>query len=379
MDCYCCWFDSCHSSSTRHLPVLQVHWATDCGTVDVARSFVAGAFDSHTQRYHCSNLSTWNYGNIMRILVTGGTGFIGHQVVALLQQAGHTVRVMDNQTDYGIIPWEELNYIIAERRKKFLPGTIIHQVDIESSAVAHVFDMFMPEVIVHLASFPRQRVVNKNPQQGARVMCEGLLNLLDLSVEYGVTKFVYISSSMVYGNFRDGVREDAVCKPVGQYAIMKYAGELLVDDYGSRGLDTTIIRPSAVYGECDVEDRVASKFLAGALRGDILSVRGRFETLDFTHVSDCARGIVDATLSENTRGKTYNITRGRSVTLEEAAILACKIAEGGGITIEPPDGSYPHRGSLDCGAARRDFGYQPTVDLEEGFKLYCDWLRSRKM
>lgn len=312
----------------------------------------------------------------MRILVTGGLGFIGHQVVALLQAEGHNVRVMDNQTDYGIIPWDELNYVIGERKRKFLPGTIVHQVDIESSAARHVFEMFMPEVVVHLASFPRQQVVNRNPQAGAQVMSVGLLNLLELSVAHGTTKFVYISSSMVYGNFRDGVTEDAACSPRGQYAIMKYAGELLVEDYARRGLNTTIVRPSAVYGEGDVEDRVVSKFLIAALSNDMLTVRGRTEALDFTHVGDCAAGIVGATLGENTGGKTYNITRGVSVTLEDAAVLACRVAGGGAITIEPADASYPHRGSLSIEAARRDFGYQPQISLEEGLDRYCRWLKS---
>ena len=337
---------------------------------------MAGTVNDNTERYYHGNISTGNNTNIMRILVTGGLGFIGHRVVALLQEAGHTVRVMDNQTGYGIIPWEELNYVIGERKRLFLPGTIVHQVDIESESARHVFEMFMPEVVVHLASFPRQQVVNRNPIGGAQVMSVGLLNLLELSVKHEVTKFVYISSSMVYGNFRDGVKEDAVCKPQGQYAILKYSGELLVADYGRRGLNTTTVRPSAVYGECDVEDRVVSKFLIGALRNDILAVRGRFETLDFTHVGDCARGIVGATLSENTHGKTYNITRGRSVSLEEAAILACRVAGGGGIAIEPADAGYPHRGSLDCSAARRDFGYEPQISFEEGLADYCGWLKA---
>jgi nucleoside-diphosphate-sugar epimerase len=311
-----------------------------------------------------------------RILVTGGLGFIGHHVVQLLQQRGHVVRIIDNCTTYGIIPEAELNRVIAERRSVIDPSTIVHRIDVESDSVAGVHKMFLPETVIHLASFPRQLVVNQNPRAGARVMCEGLLNLLECSVEHGVEKFVYVSSSMVYGNFSDGVRENAPCKPLGQYGIMKWAGELLVGDYGRRGLNTTVIRPSAVYGERDVEDRVASKFLAAARNNDILTVRGRFEKLDFTHVSDCARGIVDAALSENTRGKTYNITRGHGVTLEEAAILACKIAGAGGITIEPADDSFPHRGALDCGAARRDFGYDPKIDLEQGFKLYYEWLQS---
>ena len=79
---------------------------------------------------------------------------------------------------------------------------------------------------------------------------------------------------MVYGDFKDYVTEDAVCRPQGQYGIMKLAGEWLVRDYQRKGIDHTIFRPSAVYGPLDVEDRVISKFLLTAMRGGVLKVNG---------------------------------------------------------------------------------------------------------
>lgn len=313
----------------------------------------------------------------MRILVTGGCGFIGHHVVEQLQQLGHQVRVIDNVTRYGIIPWDEHNYLIQERKSVFNADTIMHQVDVESSIVNTVFEMFLPEIVIHLASIPRQRVVNSNPQAGARVLCEGLLNLLETSVKYRVRKFVYVSSSMVYGDFTDNVKEDAHCTPQGSYAIMKYMGEQLVKDYSRRGLfEHVIIRPSAVYGPLDIEDRVVSKFLLGALRGEVLNVNGPEERLDFTYVDDTASGIVGATMSDNTRNKTYNITRSESISLLQAAELAVKIAGAGSIQINERDLEFPSRGSLNIDAARQDFGYTPRVDFTDGLLRYHDWLHS---
>jgi UDP-glucose 4-epimerase len=226
-----------------------------------------------------------------------------------------------------------------------------------------------------MASFPRQKVVNANPAWGSRVMSEGLLNLLEASDKYDVRKFIYISSSMVYGDFTDDVTEDAVCKPQGQYGIMKLAGEWLVKDYTRKtNLVHTIIRPSAVYGPLDVEDRVIAKFMLTAMRGGTLNVNGANETLDFTYVEDAADGIVAAALSDNTENKTYNITKSHSRTLLEAAQLALKLAGGGTLVVKDKDKDFPSRGALNIDAARRDFGYDPKVDVEEGFERYYEWL-----
>jgi UDP-glucose 4-epimerase len=226
-----------------------------------------------------------------------------------------------------------------------------------------------------MASFPRQKVVNANPRLGAKTMMEGLLNLCEASKKHNVKKFIYTSSSMVYGDFTNDVTEDYDCKPQGQYGIMKLAGEHLVKDYSRRGCFThTIIRPSAVYGELDVEDRVIAKFMLTAMRGGTLNVNGENETLDFTYVEDAADGIVGATLSDNTDNKTYNITKSHSRTLLDAANLAVKCAGKGSINVRGKDADFPSRGALNIDAARRDFGYDPKVDVEEGFQKYYDWL-----
>ena len=313
----------------------------------------------------------------MNILVTGGLGLIGHNVVKRLQDQGHQVSIMDTKTNYGIIPQEEIDYLMAERRKKIAVDSYIYDRDIsDSKSVDHVFNVEQPEIVIHMASFPRQKVVNANPAWGSRVMSEGLLNLLEASKNYDVRKFVYISSSMVYGDFTDDVTEDAVCKPQGQYGIMKLAGEWLVKDYARRADITsyTIIRPSAVYGELDVEDRVIAKFMLTAMKGGVLNVNGANETLDFTYVEDAADGIVGAALSDNTENKTYNITKSHSRTLLDAAKLAVSCAGKGTINVRDKDADFPSRGALNIDAARRDFGYDPKVDVEEGFQKYYDWL-----
>ena len=312
----------------------------------------------------------------MTILVTGGLGLIGHHVVKKLEDLGEQVVITDTRTNYGIIPQAEIDYLISQRIKSITTEKI-HPIDISNRENTEwLFRHYQPSAVIHLASFPRQKVVNADPAQGAKIMSEGLLNLLEACVKYDCSRFLYTSSSMVYGDFQDYVTEDAVCRPQGQYGIMKLAGEWLIRDYQKKGIDHTIFRPSAVYGPLDVEDRVISKFLLTAMRGEILKVNGINETLDFTYVDDAADGIVQALLSENTKNKTYNITKSHSKTLLAAAELAVNLVGKGNIEVREKDADFPSRGALDISAARRDFGFDPKVDIEEGFERYYQWLKN---
>jgi nucleoside-diphosphate-sugar epimerase len=311
----------------------------------------------------------------MKFLVTGGAGFIGHNVVRILESQGHECIVVDTCTDYGFIPKQELTYLIDNRLKRI--NAQVRKIDIrEGQFVDTIFKTYEPDVVIHMASFPRQKVVEQNPRLASDVMSNGLINLLEKSKKYAVKKFVYISSSMVYGDFTADVLEVHPCKPQGQYGIMKLMGEKLVEDYHRLGaFDYTIIRPSAVYGEWDVEDRVVSKFMTMAMRGETLRVKGADEVLDFTYVEDTAQGIVLAATKDIANGKVYNITRSDEYqyTLKDAAELAIRIAGKGSLEIADRDLSFPKRGRLSIMKAVRDLGYIPQVNVEQGFQRYYDW------
>jgi len=277
----------------------------------------------------------------LKFLVTGGAGFIGHNVVRQLEEQGHVCFVLDSVTNYGFVPQDELEYLYHERRKRMRAG--VHHVDLRNIERVKEFFLnfsFNADAVIHLASFPRQKVVSQNPVWGAEVMGTSLVNLLELTKQYNIPKFVYISSSMVYGDFNNDVTEDSPCDPLGQYGIMKLMGEQLVKDYTRRGcFDHVIIRPSAVYGEYDVEDRVVSKFVIGAMRNDTLKVKGANEVLDFTYVEDTAQGIVLAATKPEANNQTFNITRSdtKLYTLLDAASLAIKIAGSGRVVCEDKD------------------------------------------
>ena len=314
----------------------------------------------------------------MKFIVTGGAGFIGHNVVRNLEALGHECFILDSTTDYGFINQEEIDYLKTVRVNRIRANN--HYVDLRNHEYVKNFFLnfsYNCDAVIHLASFPRQKAVEKNPLWASDVMGTSLVNLLELTKNFRIPKFVYISSSMVYGDFTDGVKEDTICRPQGQYGIMKLMGEDLVKDYSRRGcFDHVIIRPSAVYGEYDVEDRVVSKFILSALRGKTLKVNGASEQLDFTHVSDTAMGIAKAVVSRNTLNKTYNITRSVGRSLQDAAELVVKLVGSGNVEIADRDMNFPSRGRLSISSARQDFGYDPRVDIEAGFKQYIDWFKN---
>ena len=307
-------------------------------------------------------------------LVTGGLGLIGHNVVERLEAREHEVVIVDTMTNYGIIPQAELEYLLDERCKKILTQDIYRTDIAEGDKFDQIVANHKPDVIIHMASFPRQKVVNANPAWGARVMMEGLINICESAKSHGVERVVYISSSMVYGDFEDQVAEEAECNPIGQYGIMKLSGEDIVRDYHRRGaFDYTIVRPSAVYGPLDVEDRVVAKFMLQAMRGGVLRVNGAEETLDFTYVDDAADGIVAAATRIMAANRTYNVTRSQAVSLLEAAEMIVKIVGRGTVEVQDRDADFPTRGALSIDRARVILGFDPKVDVEQGFQKYYEW------
>jgi nucleoside-diphosphate-sugar epimerase len=313
----------------------------------------------------------------MKILITGGLGFIGHYLVRNLESQGHQIIITDTKTTYGLISQDHMQHLISQRQEQIATDRIYSIDVVDGAGIDWLIKAHRPDVVVHLASFPRQQVVNAAPATASQVMIQGLLNLLESSVKHNVSRFVYVSSSMVYGDFANAVASESYnCNPHGQYAVMKLAGEWLVRDYTARtGLAHVIVRPSAVYGPRDILDRVVSKFLRAALSNQILLVKGKDQLLDFTFVEDAVQGIASAVLESAATNNTYNICRGQPRTLLEAAELATTIGQGGQVSCQAPDPAFPCRGTLDIAQAQRDLSFNPQIDIEQGFKIYSDWLK----
>ena len=285
--------------------------------------------------------------------------------------------IIDNQSDYdGAIDQEELQRIMKWRKDSFQFPLTTYTIDIVNTlSMNTIFANEKPDIVIHLAAFPRLKVVKRNPQLGCDVILKGLINLLEASVKNGIKRFVFISSSMVYGDWEYECNpEDAITNPVEPYGIMKLCAENLVKNYKKLyDLDFVIVRPSAVYGPYDIVDRVLSKFISLAKQNKPIIINGKDLALDFTHVDDVAHGIYLASTHKNAANETFNITRGVAISLINASdIIKFHTGSKSSVIIKERDELYGVRGSLDISKAKNLLGYNPEIDLKDGLKTYIE-------
>jgi nucleoside-diphosphate-sugar epimerase len=312
----------------------------------------------------------------MKILVTGGKGFIGSKIVEILSK-DHKVTVVDSHDTYGIMTKKELNKLFAWRTRNWNAENVsMIQGDVLDRLVCLKAFSSNPDIVIHLATYPRAKIVDNDPIVGIPKVINTTTNLLWHSEKFNVKKFVYISSSMVYGDFVDGMKEDGNTKPKNIYGEAKLTGERMVKLFAKRdGLNYNIIRPSGVYGPGDMPDRVVSKFFAKAMKNETITLHNGDNKVDFTYRQDAATGIIQAALS-SVANVSFNITAGHATSLRTLAEMIIEIT-GSKSELEDTGNHklYPMRGTLDIGRAKDLLGYEPKFTLEQGLKSYYDWLR----
>lgn len=312
----------------------------------------------------------------MKILVTGGNGFIGSKIVELLCKK-HKITVLDNNETYGLVHQEQLQNLLKWRQRNWKKISTTITGDIRKSLVGLKAFKSRPDLVIHLASYPRAKIVQNNPVDGVSQIVDGTVNMLWHAAKFGAKKFVYVSSSMVYGNYKDGTREDAKTKPINIYGEAKLTCERLTKLWCTNNkLDYSIVRPSGVYGPGDLPDRVISKFFEAAMNNKTLKVHGK-NKVDFTYRKDAAQGIIDVALAKHTN-TSFNITAGKATSLKEAAKLIVKICKSKSKIVDTgAKALYPIRGTLNTNRAKKYCDYKPTMKLEEGLISYYEWLQNQ--
>ncbi len=313
----------------------------------------------------------------MKILVTGGKGFIGSKIVEMLS-VDHNVTVVDNNDTYDIMTQAQLSDLYQWRMRNWnLKNVQVIDGDVLDRLVCLKAFSHNPDIVIHLATYPRAKIVDNDPILGIPKVINTTTNLLWHAEKWNIRKFVYVSSSMVYGDFVDGMKEDGKTKPKNIYGEAKLTGERLVKLFSKRdGLNYNIIRPSGVYGPGDMPDRVVSKFFDKAMNNEAITLHNGENKVDFTYRRDAARGIIMAALSP-VSNVSFNITAGNATSLKT---LAEKIITMTGSESEIEDTGnhtlYPMRGTLDISRAKDLLGYQPEFTLDEGLASYYDWLKN---
>lgn len=315
----------------------------------------------------------------MKFLITGGLGFIGTKIIEKLSNDGHKVVCVDNKDTYEIITKTELDRLIAWRTRNWnTKNTQIIEGDVLDRDVCLKAFKTNPDIVIHLASYPRAKIVDENPILGIPKVIGTTTNLLWHASKFNTKKFVYISSSMVYGDFTDGTREDSNTKPTNIYGEAKLTGERLTKLFAKRdGLNYVIVRPSGVFGPGDLPDRVVSKFFDKAMKNETITLHNGENKVDFTYRQDAAYGIIKAATSE-VANTSFNITAGNATSLRT---LAETIIDITGSKSEVQDIGmhklYPLRGTLNINRARDLLDYSPQFSLRQGLESYYDWIKNK--
>lgn len=314
----------------------------------------------------------------MNALLLGGAGFIGAHLASRLHKQGWTVCIADLACALDEIA-------IGARtcqayRRELLTDVARRDVDIRDRlSVDALFRSFQPEVVYCLAGTSLVKDAQSDILAASQSMVKGVINVLEAVCAYELAKrFVFVSSSMVYGNFTlDPVPEASPTLPCSAYGQFKLAAECLVQSYlSSTTTQSVIVRPSAVYGVGDSHSRIVPNICNAAAQGERIVIRNPEKTrADFTAVDDVAQGLDLAGSMPLATGQTFNISRGHGRTLMELMAMAQAMVPTIDVTIETvDDATIPLRGALDISKAQKLLGFAPRIDLEAGLAQCLDYM-----
>ncbi|HWS52983.1 MAG TPA: NAD-dependent epimerase/dehydratase family protein [Pyrinomonadaceae bacterium] len=314
------------------------------------------------------------------VLVTGGAGFIGsHLVGRLLAEGGWRVFVADDFNDFYDPAVKRRNVEPFAGREEFR----LFEVDIRDRvALGELFGGARFDVIVHLAARAGVRPSLKEPALYLETNVNGTLNLLEAARASGVPRFVFGSSSSVYGENEKVpfAEDDPVARPISPYAATKAAGELLCHTYAHlHGLRCVALRFFTVYGARQRPDLAIHKFARLIGEGRPIPVFGDGTTRrDYTYVDDIIAGVRAAMDYEASAYEVFNLGESRTVSLSELiALLERELGREAAVERHPAQPGDVPQTFADISKARRLLGYDPQVPIEEGIRRFVEWFRNQ--
>ena len=312
-----------------------------------------------------------------RILVTGGAGFIGSHLCEHLLRTGRRVIVVDNLDDFYDPHLKRANLAAIKSAGEYE----FYCVDIrDSGGLEAVFKKARPEAVVHLAARAGVKPSLLYPALYASVNVDGTLNVLELSRKWGLQRFVYASSSSVYGLFNriPFSEDDPINKPLSVYAATKAAGEMLAFTYSHLyQLPTICLRIFTVFGPRQRPDLAIRKFAQIIQAGGELPLFGDGSmSRDYTYVSDAVAAI-DLALACSFPFEIFNLGNSRPIRLDYMIDALERALGKTSVRNQLPTGPEEMPitfASLD--KSRSMLGYSPRVSFEEGIRLFVEWFKS---
>ncbi|MFL6213636.1 MAG: NAD-dependent epimerase/dehydratase family protein [Blastocatellia bacterium] len=306
-----------------------------------------------------------------RIVVTGGAGFVGSNLVERLLKEGARVVVLD---DFYTGTMENLP--TADANLEVVRGSVTDD--------ELVRDVVKGAAIIFHEAARNIIVSTRNPREDYEVNIGGTLNVLLAARETGVPRTVYASSASVYGNPRYlPINEDDATNMLSPYAVSKFAGENYCKAfYESYGLSVAAVRYSNVYGTRQRPDNpycgVIAKFFESAMSNEAPRIHGDGEqTRDFTYIDDVVEATMLAGISSKAEGQVYNVGTGRETTINQLARMILRItgAEAEPAYVDRRDIDNIRRRVVNIEKIRRELRWVPSVIIEEGLRRTYQWLK----
>jgi nucleoside-diphosphate-sugar epimerase len=323
-----------------------------------------------------------------KILLVGGCGFIGHNLALYLLKLGHEPVIVDSLSINNIYSQDNTEVLnqklytsILKNRVELLKKNNIDLIIQDARnyhSISALYTQINPDIIIHLAAVSHANRSNKDPHTTFDHSLRTLENTLDFA-KNKKTHTIYISSSMVYGNFvTNEVDEDTTCKPIGIYGTLKYAGELIVKSYNQVfDLPYTIIRPSALYGERCVSRRVGQIFIENAIQNFEININGDGnDKLDFTYIEDLVRGISYCCDNEKSKNETFNITAGNARKINDLIDILKNEFKDIKINYKEREKFMPERGTLRTDKAKKLLNFKANHSIESGYQKYINWYKN---
>lgn len=314
----------------------------------------------------------------MRVLVTGSAGFIGSHLCDRLLAMGHEVTGLDNFNDFYDPAIKERNIEGALASEEFEQ---IRADILDGAALDALLDRVKPERVIHLAAYAGVRPSIERPQLYQRVNVEGTTRLLEACRVRGINRFIFASSSSVYGDRATAPfsEADRVDRPVSPYAATKKAGELLCYTWHHLfGMHMTCLRFFTVYGPRQRPEMAIHKFTRALFEGTPITLFGDGSSeRDYTYIDDIVDGIVAAL--ERVEGyEIYNLGGADPTAL---SALVSELGEATGITPQierlPAQPGDVGRTFADVRRAEEMLGYASKVNIEEGLRRFVAWYRAQ--